>query len=432
LEATDIGADYPPKGGGVTGVDTSAAPRVAYLVNLYPSVSHTFIRREILALERQGVAVQRIAVRGWNGVLVDPEDVREQSKTQYVLRRGIIGIVTLMLMTFLRSPIRFASALSLAVRMGWRAFRPIPYHVVYLAQACQILSWVKASGATHVHAHFGTNPAELAMLVHALGGPRYSFTIHGPEEFDKPDLHKLTAKILDASFVVAISSFCRSQIFRWIPQDHWPKVKVVHCGLEPAFHSTRLTPPPTAPRLVCVGRLCEQKGQLLLVEAAARVLRKGLPLELVLAGDGEMRQEIERLVASLGIGEYVRITGWVSSSEVRELMLASRALVLPSFAEGLPVVIMEAMALGRPVLTTFVGGIPELVRGGEEGWLFPAGDVEAIATAIESGLRATVEELGSMGQRARARALLRHDVDTESAKLLKLFSTITAQPARTH
>jgi colanic acid/amylovoran biosynthesis glycosyltransferase len=410
----------------MTKVDTTATPRVAYLVNLYPSVSHTFIRREILALERHGVAVQRIAVRGWDGVLVDQEDIREQSKTQYVLRRGVMGIIPAMIMTFLFSPVRFTKALVLALRTGWRAFRPIPYHVVYLAQACRILSWVKSSGATHVHAHFGTNPAELAMLVHALGGPKYSFTIHGPEEFDKPDLHKLTAKIRRATFVVAISSFCRSQIYRWIPYDHWTKVRVVHCGLEPAFHSVALTMPSEAPRLVCIGRLCEQKGQLLLIQAAAKVLHKGVPLELVLAGDGEMRPEIERLVASLGIGEHVRITGWLSGAEVREQILASRALVLPSFAEGLPVVIMEAMALGRPVLTTFVGGIPELVRAREEGWLFPAGDVGAIAAAIESCLLATVEELGSMGRRARARSLIRHDVEIEAAKLLDLFSATAA------
>ena len=410
----------------MTQVDATAAPRVAYLINLYPSVSHTFIRREILALERHGVAVQRIAVRGWDGLLVDEEDIREQSKTQYVLRRGIMGIIPSTFITFLFSPVRFTKALVLALRTGWRAFRPIPYHLVYLAQACRVLSWVKSSGATHVHAHFGTNPAELAMLVHALGGPKYSFTIHGPEEFDKPDLHKLTAKIQRATFVVAISSFCRSQIYRWIPHDHWTKVRVVHCGLEPAFHSVPLTLPSEAPRLVCIGRLCEQKGQLLLVQAAAHVLRKGVPLELVLAGDGEMRPEIERLAASLGIGEHVRITGWLSGAEVRAQILASRALVLPSFAEGLPVVIMEAMALGRPVLTTFVGGIPELVRAGEEGWLFPAGDVEAIAAAIESCLLATVEELGSMGRRARARSLLRHDVEIEAAKLLDLFSATAA------
>ena len=186
----------------------------------------------------------------------------------------------------------------------------------------------------HVHAHFGTNPAELAMLVRALGGPQYSFTIHGPEEFDKPDLHKLSAKIRRAAFVVAISSFGRSQTYRWISHDHWTKVNVVHCGLERSFHAIGFTLPPDTPRLVCVGRICEQKGQLLLVQAVANVLRKGVAVDLVLAGDGEMRPDVERLIASLGISEHVRITGWLSGAEVREQLLSSRALVLPSFAEG--------------------------------------------------------------------------------------------------
>ena len=411
--------------------ESATAPlRIAYLVNLYPAVSHTFIRREILALERLGVMVERIAVRGWSGELVDDEDKLERSRTKYVLRNGMLALVLPTLAALLSSPIRFMRALSVALRMGWRAFRPIPYHLVFLAQACQVLSWVKKSGATHVHAHFGTNPAELAMLVHALGGPGFSFTIHGPVEFDKLDMHKIAAKARNAAFVVAISSFGRSQIYRWIPHEQWAKVHVVHCGLEPAFHAIGLTPLPAAPRLVCVGRLCEQKGQLLLVKAAAKVLHKGIALELVLAGDGEMRPIVEKLVGSLGIGDHVRVTGWLSGAEVREQILASRALVLPSFAEGLPVVIMEAMSLGRPVLTTLVAGIPELVRAGESGWLFPAGDVDEIAAAIESCLLATPEELGGMGRRARERVLIRHDIDTEASKLLALFMTASA-PRRT-
>ena len=418
------------EGASVTDLDATSV-HVAYLVNLYPSVSHTFIRREILALERLGVTVQRIAVRGWSGALVDEADKLERSRTQYVLRSGVWGILLPTIAAFLASPVRFTGALGLALRMGWRAFRPMPYHLVFLAQACRIMAWIKASGATHVHAHFGTNPAELAMLVRALGGPQYSFTIHGPEEFDKPDLHKLGAKIQQATFVVAISSFGRSQTYRWISHDHWSKVNVVHCGLESTYHAIGFTLPPDTPRLVCVGRICEQKGQLLLVQAVANVLRKGVAVNLVLAGDGEMRRDVEGLIASLGIGEHVRITGWLSGAEVREQILSSRALVLPSFAEGLPVVIMEAMALGRPVMTTFVGGIPELVRARENGWLFPAGDVDEIAAAIESCLLATPEELGVMGRRARERALLRHDVDVEASKLLHLFSTATTRNGTT-
>ena len=196
----------------------------------------------------------------------------------------------------------------------------------------------------------------------------------------------------------------------------------MHCGLDKAFHSVDATAPPATPRLVCVGRLCEQKGQLLLVEAAHQVVRQGVPLELVLAGDGEMRAEIERLVDARGLRAQVRITGWLSGAQVRDEIVAARALVLPSFAEGLPVVIMEAMALRRPVISTFVAGIPELVRAGESGWLFPAGDVGELATAMLACLAAPPEELARMANAAYARVLARHDIDTEAAKLARLFT----------
>ncbi|HET7866754.1 MAG TPA: glycosyltransferase [Burkholderiaceae bacterium] len=409
-----------------------AGLRIAYLVNLYPAVSHTFIRREILALERQGVVVQRIALHGWEGVLADEQDHLERSRTQYVLRQGVLGLVWPVISTLLQSPLKFMSALGLALRLGWRAFRPLPYHLVFLAEACRILSWLRASGATHVHAHFGSNPAELALLVQALGGPSFSFTVHGPTEYDQPTYHKLGEKVERAAFVAAISSYGRSQLYRWVRHVHWPKIKVVHCAVEPSFQSIEFVAPPAAPRLVCVGRICHEKGQLLLVEAAARVVKKGIPLELVLAGDGPVRPEVDALIASLGLQAHVRVTGWLSGSQVRDEILAARALVLPSFAEGLPVVIMEAMALGRPVLTTYVAGIPELVLPGENGWLFPAGDVEAIATTMEACLATTTEELARMGHAARRRVLQRHDADTEAAKLIAQFSALkAATPAST-
>lgn len=395
--------------------------RVAYFVNQYPKVSHSFIRREILALERQGVEVIRFALRGWDADLVDEEDKSEQACTRYVLGNGGFVLIAAMLRTALSSPVRFLSALRLAAQMGRRSERPMPIHLVYLAEACRLLRWLRESGANHVHAHFGTNSAEVAMLANELGGPPYSFTAHGPEEFDKPQFIGLGEKIRRSAFVVAISSYGRSQLYRWAGHEHWQKVRVVHCGLERAFHEVVPVPVPDAPRLVCVGRLCEQKGQLLLIEAAGRLAEKGIDFELVLAGDGEMRGELEAMIERYGLQNQVRITGWVSAERVREEILAARGLVLPSFAEGLPVVIMEAMALRRPVLTTYVAGIPELVRDGEEGWLFPAGSVAELARAMETFLATAPVELASMGEVAYRRVLERHDIDIEAAKLAKLF-----------
>ena len=402
--------------------------RVAYLVNHYPKVSHSFIRREILALERQGVAVLRIAVRGWGDAVPDPADAAERSRTRYLLQHGLVPLLRATAWIALTQPARFFGAARLALAMWRRSDRTIFHHLAYLAEASALVGWLAAERVAHLHAHFGTNPAEVAMLVRVLGGPPYSFTVHGPEEFDKPEALGLGEKGRRAAFVVAISSFGRSQLYRWLPQAHWPKVHVVHCGLEAAFHAGAAVAAAAPPRrLVCVGRLCEQKGQLLLVQALHRVVGRGAALELVLAGDGEMRAEIEALVERLGLQAHVRITGWIGSAQVRDEILAARALVLPSFAEGLPVVIMEAMALRRPVITTFVAGIPELVLDGETGWLVPAGDLGRLSDAIEACLAAPPDLLARMGEAAHRRVLARHDVDLEAAKLVALFAA--AEPA---
>ena len=396
--------------------------RIAYFVNQYPKVSHSFIRREILALEAAGNAVQRFALRGWDGELADEEDLREREKTRYILQYGLVGLLLPVLQQAVLHPLRLLAGVQLAWRMSKRADRSLPYHLVYLAEACRLLHWLQATASRHVHAHFGSNSAEVVMLAHAMGGPTYSFTVHGPEEFDKPQAIGLTEKIRRAAFVVAISSFGRSQLYRWVDHFQWPKIHVVHCGLEEGFYQVPAVALPDKPRLVCVGRLCEQKGQLLLLEAARRLALDGEEFELVLAGDGEMRAEIEHRITEYGLDNRARITGWISSAQVRDEILRARGMVLPSFAEGLPVVIMEALALRRPVISTFVAGIPELVLPGENGWLVPAGDVEALAAAIRKLLRAPVGQLSAMGELGRARALERHDIATEAATLAVLFS----------
>jgi colanic acid/amylovoran biosynthesis glycosyltransferase len=395
--------------------------RIAYLINQYPTVSHSFIRREILALERQGHEVFRISIRGWDDPQHGSEDQLELTRTQYVLRGGAIPLIFAFLRILVTQPVRLMKAIGLVWQVSRHADRPLPIHIIYLLEACLILSWLRAEKTEHLHAHFGTNSAEVAMLVHELGGPRWSFTAHGPEEFDKAKLLALPEKIRRADFVVAVSSFGRSQLFRNVSHERWQKIQVVHCGIEPAFYAAALSRPGSENRLICVGRLCEQKGQLLLIDAARQLSERGTKFELVLAGDGEMRDEIEILVARYKLQKIVRITGWISSDQVRDEILAARALVLPSFAEGLPVVLMEAMSLGRPVISTFVAGIPELINPGEHGWLVPAGDAEALASAMQACLDAPLETITRMGEASRARVIERHDVDKEAAKLAGLF-----------
>ncbi|HQN65162.1 MAG TPA: glycosyltransferase [Methylophilus sp.] len=395
---------------------------IAYFINQYPKVSHSFIRREILALEKQGFTVTRIALRGWAENVVDKEDILEKSKTHYVLKNGLTGLLRSLIVS-LKSPQPFLEAFIWAMRLSWRSDRPFPYHLIYLAEACQVSHWLKDKQVKHIHAHFGTNSAEVAMLASILNGVPYSFTVHGPEEFDKPQALKLKTKIEKAKFVVAISQFGKSQLYRWASFKDWPKIKVVHCGLEQSFFEHESKPIPSESRLLCIGRLCEQKGQMLLIEAAKQLVERGVNFKLILAGDGEMRVEIEMLISEYGLESNVDITGWISSDEVKRQLEMAQIMVLPSFAEGLPVVIMEAMALKRPVISTYVAGIPELVMEGDTGWLCPAGDVKALVNTLEKAIGTPRDSLQEMGDRGYWRVLESHHIDREAHLLAEYFQS---------
>lgn len=392
--------------------------KIAYLVNQYPAISHTFVRREIRALEDLGIEVERFSVRRVKETLQDPDDREEAERTRVILDRGVRGLASGLVRSAIARPRALARAARRAIQLGVRSDRGLLYQGAYLAEACVLVDWLERSGVEHVHAHFGTNSASVAMLARELGGPAFSFTAHGPEEFDKPEAIKLGAKVESARFVAAISSFGRSQIWRRVAAKDWSKVHVVRCGLDAAFLERAPTPVPDVARVCCVGRLNEQKGHTLLVEAVAKLVREGVDVKLVLVGDGELRGAIESRIAELGIRQNVTITGWASGDVVRREILASRAMVLPSFAEGLPVVIMEALALARPVISTYVAGIPELVEPGVCGWLAPAGSVDGTAQAIRECLATDVKTLTRMGEEGRRRVLAMHDV-RESARRLK-------------
>lgn len=395
---------------------------VAYLVNQYPAVSHTFIKREILALERHGVTVTRYALRGWQDELVDVEDRAELERTGYVLRERGVGLLKALARCALTRPRALWRATGLALRMSRDSDRNVAVHLIYLLEACVLRGWLADTGVTHLHAHFATNPAEVALLVHALGGPPFSFTAHGSDIMDRPAQMGLADKVAHASFVAAVCSFGRNQLCRWIPHGSWPKVAVVRCGLQAGYGADSVAPGAQHKRLVCVGRLSKEKGQLLLIEATARLLSAGVIVEVTLVGDGPMRAEIERLIAQRGLASQVRMTGWLDAQGIERELRQARALVVPSLSEGLPVVIMEAMAHRRPVIAPFLSGIPELVVQGETGWLYPASDVAALARAIEACLATTPDTLAAMGDRAHRSVWAAHDVDMEAGKLLALMS----------
>lgn len=399
--------------------------RLAYLTTAYPEVSHTFIRREILELERRGHEVLRLSVRPPTSRLVDPRDLAEQPRTEVLLARPA-AIARAVLANLLARPDRFLRALATTLAMSRTSERGLLRHLAYLAEACRVRDRVVAQGSEHLHVHFGTNAAAVGRLARILGGPPFSVTMHGPDEFDAPVALSIADKIHEAAFTVAISHFGAAQLRRWSRPADWDRIEIVRCTIGDEFEKPAGPIPTDSVTFTCVGRLSAQKGQLLLIDAFADLVATGADARLVLAGDGELRGAIEARIAARGVGDRVTITGWVDAERVRELLRASRALVLPSFAEGLPVVILEAFALGRPVVTTFVAGIPELVEPGRSGWLVPAGAQAPLVGALREVLAAPSTALDAMGAHGRTRVLAEHGTAGQVDVLEALFQRVCA------
>ena len=400
--------------------------KLAYLTTEYPKVSHTFIRREILELERRGHEVLRLAIRDPGDAIADDADRLEAGRTIHFMKLSKWEILAKVAQTGLSGPFRWIAALRMTLAMSKASERGLLRHLAYLAEAAVLLRILSAHHIKHVHVHFGTNAAAVARLIRCLGGPTYSLTIHGPVEFDAPLGFSLAEKAEDAAFVVAISNFCFAQLCRWVSPTHWHKIHVVHCSVDDSFFEPVVPVDGSSRMFLNIGRLSAEKGQLLLLEAMKHLIADVPDAKLVLAGDGKLRSFIEERILILGLQRHVELTGWLDESEVKSYIRKARALVQPSFAEGLPVVIMEALALGRPVISSSIAGIPELVRADENGWLVTAGNVEDLVGALHKALRAPVDQLTAMGQAGRERVRAQHRVSTEVSVLEALL--ISAMP----
>ena len=396
--------------------------KIAYFTNQYPLTRHTFIRREVIALEAQGVDVVRFSIRDSGKDAVDSADQAEYAKTRSLLSAGKLAIVGAVISHASTRPIRFLRAAALALRFGRRSDRGVFRHLVYLAEACLLRQWLTEAGVTHLHVHFATNPAAVALFCRILGGPPYSITVHGPEEWDRPEALSLKEKYERAAFVVAVSDYGRCQVYRWTSLGFWPNVHVVRCGVDEAFLKTDPEPVPETGKLVLVAGLVEQKGHLLLIQALALVHEAGARFQMVFVGDGSLRPLLEAEVKKLGLTEHVVFAGWQSNAQVREHLRTARALIMPSFAENLPVAMMEALATGRPVLGTYIAGVPELVENSVNGWLVPPGNVQATADAILRILRTPCDQLSRMGRAGADRVRASHDASIEAARLKELFA----------
>jgi len=395
--------------------------KVAYLCTEYPLVTHTFIRREIRGVEQSGVDVVRLTIRKpAESDLPDPADREELGKTIGVLDRGALVLLDVAAVGLTR-PGSWLRAAYRAFTYGWRSNRGPLRHFAYFAEACSVFRILRRTGAHHVHAHFGENATMVALLVKFLGGPGYSFQVHGPGEFDAPQFIHLPEKVAEARFVTAITDYARGQVLRWSAPQHWDKVHVIRCAVDETFFAKDGPGVPDQPRFLSIGRLSRSKALPLLIEAVARLVQEGRKFEVIVIGSGELREYLERTIAERGITHALKLVGVKSGEGVKDELLKARVLLLPSFGEGLPVVIMEAFALARPVIATQIAGIPELVVHGCNGWLIPAGNLERLVDAMRQALDTPVERLREMGAKGRAAVHEKHDSAREAAKLAKLF-----------
>ena len=398
--------------------------RVGYFTNRYPAVSHTFIRREILALEGHGVNVVRYAIRCDRGTLADPADLREFESTRYLANVPFLAVLTQVLRCAFKSPLKTMNAARAALGMGLKSDVGLIRHIAYFFEAVALASLCNKDGVKHLHVHFGTNPAAIALLVTELSSITYSVTIHGYEEFYRSAFLSLDKKMASASFVVSVSWYGSGQLMRVVPPSLWDKIKIVYCGLDAKFLEPEEHLPPSGRQFCSIGRLCAEKAQLIMVEAMALLRDRGIDCHLVLIGDGPMRSDVESRIVQLAMGDQISLTGWASGDEVKEVILKSRALLMPSFVENLPVGIMESLALGRPVIATFAGGIPELVFPGKNGWLIPPGNKFALADAMAAALEVSEGGLREMAEICRASVRENHDARAEARKLMHLFSQL--------
>jgi glycosyltransferase involved in cell wall biosynthesis len=380
---------------------------VAYLVSRYPAVSHTFILREVQGLRALGL---RVEVASVNPPDRAPErmtdDERAEAGQTYCLKHhGAPGALAALGWAAVTRPVALLRTLREALGYG-RGLRRL-YALAYAVEAAMVLRWMARRRLHHLHVHFGNEAAAVGALARTLGARGLSITIHGPDEFDDVPGQRLRHKVEAADRVVCISQFARSQLMRLTAPPHWAKLLLCRLGVDAAqFAPTPSARRPGPLRLLSVGRLAPAKGQLLLVQACARLHRDGLPFELTVVGDGPDRARLQREVGRMGLAGRVRFTGALNQAEVQAELARADAFVLPSLAEGIPVVLMEAMASGLPCVTTPVNGIPELIQHDRTGLLAAPGDPQALAEQLarlltDAGLR---ERLATAGRAQVERA----------------------------
>ncbi len=410
-------------------VETIDGARIAYLTGQYPAVSHTFILREVEALRSLGLAVDTYSIRQ-----PKPDHTRGSSEvaaaqdTFYVLQaaKRMMPLLAAQMRLF-RQPKAYFAALKLALQMRAPGLRALLYQLFYFAEATIIADDLDTKKVTHIHNHFADVSANVAVLASRLSGIPFSFTLHGPAELFAPERWQIGRKIAEAKFVSCISHFARSQAMYFSDPADWPKLKIIHCGVLPELYDLPRKVDPSKTHFVYVGRLTAIKGVRVLLNAFATAAQSNPDIHLTIVGDGDDRANLERLAAPQK--GRITFTGYQSQSEVAATLASADAFVLPSFAEGLPVVLMEALAAKVPVICTQVAGVSELVVDGANGYIVPPGDEDGLADRLIT-LAADPEKRAAMGIAGRARVVKDFDVRKEAARLAVLFQGDLSGPPR--
>lgn len=388
IPAADAPAALPPDPADPPDPPMPTPCTIAYVMTHYPRVTQTFIADEIAGLRSCGHTVVTVALNaptGWDARQPDAAD------TLYLKALPKHRVLATLARAARRAPGPFAAVLGDALRTAGTDVAKLSKRLFHFAEAICTWDHATAAGAGHLHAHFGSTPSTVAMWAAEFarrcgeGPDRWSFSYHSASEMYDTAWTLNRAKAASADVVVCVSDQTRSNLLRTCAPEDWPKVRVVRLGIDLDDFAYREPPPPSDPPVVAVvGRLAPEKGHLILIEALAQLAADGVALRARIVGDGELAAAIADSVHAAGLDDVVDLVGEVAPAEVRPLVETSDVFCLPTFDEGLPVSVMEAMAVGVPVVTTYVNGIPELAVDGRTAMVVPAGNADALAAALRS------------------------------------------------
>jgi len=394
---------------------------LAYLCSEYPAVSQTFVFHKIEFLRQAGFNVTPVSVhQPANLAVMTVRERQEAAETLVMTHLRLPKILAAHLRMLLRSPAGYlrmtASALSLLTKGPKNPFKALAYWV----EAGILLNWMHRRGIRHIHEHFAAPTAIVAMLAKRYGGVTYSLSVHGPDIFFVQDSELLADKVDKAVFTRCISHFCRSQLMRITSPNRWPHLHIVRCGVDPVVYDRRPATDNPTPEILCVGRLVPAKGQHVLLAACALLKARHRSFRLTFVGGGMDRTSLEQHAAAAGLNAQVRFTGPLGQDEVRHFYDQADLFVLASFAEGVPVVLMEAMAKAIPVVSTRIAGIPELIDHEENGLLVDAGDAEGLARQMER-LILDPALCGRLGAAGRNKIMRQYDLHRNNRQMADLF-----------